>query len=180
MNDNIETLRSIIEEVVASFCRRPELLKVTATGSTRKLIVTVLPSAEDYGQVVGKDGKTIFALQEITRILCRQLGIEKGMLVLDNNGQERVPREPFHPDHEWTPDRLEKLAVTLMAALTPNSEMRIYWEPASETMTKMTMVTEAHGLNGDFEEMLSRVFTATGAVQGRRIVFELQEGGVTP
>ena len=131
-------MKQLIEYIVSNLVNHPEDVVVEEQSTDDDLIlINIQVNPEDIGRVIGKSGKVIKAIRQITRIAAIQKGIRVRVDLIDQNAP--APQAEAEPETlEAKPD--ESQPETL--EVKPVDEEVVKPEPVDEEVVKPEPVDE--------------------------------------
>ena len=73
----------LVQRVVVALVDRPELVKVVRVSGERAVVIEITAVPPEVGQVIGRGGRNIHALQAIAQAVAAKHGVECQIVVLD-------------------------------------------------------------------------------------------------
>jgi predicted RNA-binding protein YlqC (UPF0109 family) len=85
----------LVQRVVVALVDRPELVKVTKISGEKAVVIEISAVPPEVGQVIGRGGRNIHALQAIAQAVAAKHGVECQIVVLDRpRSEDMVPPAP--------------------------------------------------------------------------------------
>lgn len=84
----------LVQRVVVALVDRPELVKVTKISGEKAVVIEISAVPPEVGQVIGRGGRNIHALQAIAQAVAAKHGVECQIVVLDRPRNEDSPPPP--------------------------------------------------------------------------------------
>src|SRR5688572_25939099 len=112
MNDSIHhALERLLSLLFTGFVDHPEDFEARIQETSGGAFIQIKVNRADYGQVIGKKGRNISAVREVTSAYLDKHNIPlRGISVTEPTvGVPSEWREPFK-DHDWNPEKSRKLA----------------------------------------------------------------------
>lgn len=81
----------LVQRVVAALVDRPELVKVTRVSGEKSVVVEIAAVPPEVGQIIGRGGRNIHALQAIAQAVAAKHGVDCQIFVLDRPQDGRSP-----------------------------------------------------------------------------------------
>ncbi len=81
----------LVQRVVVALVDRPELVRVARVSGEKSIVIEIAAVPPEVGQVIGRGGRNIHALQAIAQAVAAKHGVDCQIFVLDR------PREPEAP-----------------------------------------------------------------------------------
>jgi predicted RNA-binding protein YlqC (UPF0109 family) len=88
----------LVQRVVIALVDRPELVKVARVSGEKSIVIEIAAMPPEVGQVIGRGGRNIHALQAIAQAVAAKHGVDCQIFVLDRprEGEPPLPsREPY-------------------------------------------------------------------------------------
>jgi uncharacterized protein len=73
----------LVEKVVAALVDSPELVKVSRVTGEKSIVIEIAAVPPEVGQVIGRGGRNIHALQAIAQAVAAKHGVDCQIFVLD-------------------------------------------------------------------------------------------------
>ena len=70
----MSSIKDMVEYVVKSFADRPDAIEVSETQDETTVLIEIEVADEDKGRLIGRRGRTINAIRDITRVHAEKLG----------------------------------------------------------------------------------------------------------
>ena len=86
----------LVQRVVVALVDRPELVKVQRVSGEKSIVVEIAAMPPEVGQVIGRGGRNIHALQAIAQAVAAKHGVDCQIFVLDRPREGDAP--PSYPD----------------------------------------------------------------------------------
>jgi predicted RNA-binding protein YlqC (UPF0109 family) len=84
----------LVQRVVVALVDRPELVKVTKISGERAVVIEISAVPPEVGQVIGRGGRNIHALQAIAQAVAAKHGVECQIVVLDRPRSDDMAPPP--------------------------------------------------------------------------------------
>ncbi len=85
----------LVQRVVVALVDRPELVRVTRISGEKAVVIEIAAVPPEVGQVIGRGGRNIHALQAIAQAVAAKHGVECQIVVLDRPKEgDAVPPPP--------------------------------------------------------------------------------------
>ena len=82
----------LVQRVVAALVDRPELVRVARVSGEKSIVIEIAAMPPEVGQVIGRGGRNIHALQAIAQAVAAKHGVDCQIFVLDRPREGDVPR----------------------------------------------------------------------------------------
>ena len=87
----------LVQRVVVALVDRPELVRVTRISGERAVVIEVAAVPPEVGQIIGRGGRNIHALQAIAQAVAAKHGVECQIVVLDRPREGDTVPPPAPP-----------------------------------------------------------------------------------
>jgi predicted RNA-binding protein YlqC (UPF0109 family) len=88
----------LVQRVVVALVDRPELVRVQRVSGEKSIVVEIAAMPPEVGQVIGRGGRNIHALQAIAQAVAAKHGVDCQIFVLDrprDSDASASSREPY-------------------------------------------------------------------------------------
>ncbi len=148
-------MKQLIEYIVSNLVNHPEDVIVEEQSDGNDLtLINIQVNPEDIGRVIGKSGKVIKAIRQITRIAAIQKGIRVRVDLIDQNAPapqtEAEPETPEVEPVETKPETLEAEPVETKPVETEPETPEV--EPVKEDETGKQVYPEPETLEAKPEK----------------------------
>lgn len=87
-----EAVLELVQRVVIALVDRPELVRVSRVSGEQAIVVEIAAVPPEVGQVIGRGGRNIHALQIIAQAVAAKHGVDCQIFVLDRpRGTDGAP-----------------------------------------------------------------------------------------
>ena len=76
-------LLELVQRLVVALVDRPEQVRITSTSGEHAVILEIVAAPPEVGQVIGRGGRNIHALQDVVQAVAAKHGIACQVVVLD-------------------------------------------------------------------------------------------------
>ena len=107
-------MKQLVEYIVSNLVNHPEdvVIEEQATDGSDFTLINIQVNPEDIGRVIGKSGKVIKAIRQITRIAAIQKGLKIRVDLVD---QDAPPSQTESPDTETKTPQTEVVDTKMEA-----------------------------------------------------------------
>ena len=81
----------LVQRVVVALVDRPELVRVQRVSGEKSIVVEIAAMPPEVGQVIGRGGRNIHALQAIAQAVAAKHGVDCQIFVLDRPKEMESP-----------------------------------------------------------------------------------------
>lgn len=126
-------MKQLVEYIVSNLVNHPEdvIVEEQAVEGGDFTLINIQVNPEDIGRVIGKSGKVIKAIRQITRIAAIQKGVKVRVDLIDQQESEAQPEDQPEPKEEVSEEISEEVSEK---EETPEENKQVYPEP--ETLEK--------------------------------------------
>lgn len=177
----------LVRQLILGLVESPSACKVDVQVARQSTTIIVEPHPDDYGKIIGVDGKTLRCLQAVAYVVGRKFGTKLKVHLADGEGRGKF--RPFQVNHDWKPDRLLVLLCKVCEHIFEEPVEIQSWSKANlhhveVTLSKsepeaskavMAQWTSSRGVRHSFglPEAVSHLFHAVGKVQGGRVTVDV-------
>lgn len=176
-HDTTEPYEQFVRKLVGHYTEHPDLLEVTARERAGTIVVVIKPAPTDFGKVLGKQRKTLTALEVLLCCMANLEGDRISVQLIEPENRVSGGRVPEVLNPKWS-DAENKVIATLLSEVldkTLGVSAEIVIKPMQgETM--LTIVPKGDHVPSDVIAAMHTVFRAIGASRGRRIVVNARAG----
>lgn len=176
-HDTTEPYELFVRRLVGSYTEHPDLLQVTARERAGTVAIVIKPAPTDFGKVLGKQRKTLTALEVLLCCMANLEGDRISVQLIEPENRVSNGRVPEILNGNWGDEDNRKMAELLTEVIdkTLRIPASIVVKPmAGETM--LTIVPKGAEVPSDIIAAIHTLFRAVGATRGRRLVVNAREG----
>jgi len=119
-------MKQLLDYVIPNIVNYPDEVVITEDNTPSGIILSIKVHPEDMGRVIGKGGKVIKAIRQITRILAIKQGVKVHIDVVDSDN-------PSHPStHQVQEETLQEEAASTTEKLPTEPETPIEFETETQ------------------------------------------------
>lgn len=170
-HDATSAYELFVQKLVGSYTEHPELLRVNVRERAGTIAIVITPAPTDFGKVLGKQRKTLTALEVLLCCMANLEGDRISVQLIEPENRVSNARSADTLNPHWT-DRDDKAMATLLTEVL-DKILRISAEIVIKPMvgeTMLTIVPRTAVIPTDIIAALHTVFRAIGATKGRRLV----------
>lgn len=178
MNDSIHhSLERLLSLLFTGFVDHPDDLETRIQETSAGAFIQVKVNLADYGQVIGKKGRNISAVREVTAAYLQKQNIPlRGLTVTEPTIGFQSPYKPHFKDEDWTIQKARSLSIIFedtIKLLDPSA--RVTFSDLVSTRTRFRI--EYVDLGGPACVLsLNDIFRAIGKARGRELSLEFVDG----
>lgn len=87
----------LVQRVVVALVDRPELVRVNRVSGERAIVIEITAVPPEVGQIIGRAGRNIHALQAIAQAVAAKHGVECQIVVFDRPREGELPPAARRP-----------------------------------------------------------------------------------
>lgn len=89
-------LLELVQRLVVALVDRPELVRISSISGEGSVVIEIVATPPEVGQVIGRGGRNIHALQDVVQSVAAKHGIACQVVVLDGpkEGDAESPQRP--------------------------------------------------------------------------------------
>lgn len=170
-HDTTEQYEQFVRKLVGHYTEHPDLLEVTARERAGTVAIVIKPAPTDFGKVLGKQRKTLTALEVLLCCMANLEGDRLSVQLIEPENRVSNGRVPEVLNSRWNDADNKNIAALLADVL--DKTMRVSAEIVIKPMggeTMLTIVPRTAVIPSDVIAALHTVFRAIGATKGRRLV----------
>lgn len=170
-HDATSAYELFVRKLVGQYTEHPDVLQVLARERAGTIAIVITPAPTDFGKVLGKQRKTLTALEVLLCCMASLEGDRISVQLIEPENRVHIPRVPDVLNNQWG-DTDNKAMATLLSEVL-DKVLRISAEIVIKPMMGETMLTIAPRtavVPTEVIAALHTVFRAIGATKGRRLV----------